>query len=52
MPDTIAANHTVAIDDVEYQTGMLARLYRPSGTGPFPAAAPGAWRGLDQQGPH
>jgi hypothetical protein len=31
MPDTITANHTVAIEDVEYQKGMLARLYRPSG---------------------
>ena len=29
MPDTITANHTVAIEDVEYQKGMSARLYRP-----------------------
>ena len=52
MPDTITASHTVAIEDVEYQKGMLARLYRPSGAGPFPARAAGAWRRLDQQGPH
>ena len=38
MPDTITASHTIAIEDVEYQKGMLARLYRPSGAGPFPAA--------------
>jgi hypothetical protein len=38
MPDTITASHTVAVEDVEYQKGMLARLYRPSGAGPFPGA--------------
>src|SRR5262249_9441916 len=51
MPDTITANHTVAIDDVEYQKGMLARLYRPSGAGPFPAALQvhgGAWTSKDR----
>ena len=51
MPDTIAANHTVAIEDVEYQKGMLARLYRPSGAGPFPAALQvhgGAWTSKDR----
>ena len=51
MPDTITANHTVAIEDVEYQKEMLARLYRPSGAGPFPAALQvhgGAWTGKDR----
>ena len=51
MPDTITANHTVAIEDVEYQKGMLARLYRPSGAGPFPAALQvhgGAWTSKDR----
>ena len=51
MPDTIAANHTVAIEDVEYQKGMLARLYRPSGAGPFPTALQvhgGAWTSKDR----
>jgi len=51
MPDTIAANHTVAIEDVEYQKGMFARLYRPSGAGPFPAALQvhgGAWTSKDR----
>jgi hypothetical protein len=38
MPDTITASHTIAIEDAEYQKGMLARLYRPSGAGPFPGA--------------
>jgi acetyl esterase/lipase len=51
MPDTITANHTVAIEDLEYQKGMLARLYRPSGAGPFPAALQvhgGAWTSKDR----
>ena len=51
MPDTITANQTVAIEDVEYQKGMLARLYRPSGAGPFPAALQvhgGAWTSKDR----
>ena len=51
MPDTITANHTIAIEDVEYQKGMLARLYRPSGAGPFPAALQvhgGAWTSKDR----
>src|ERR1700739_4174302 len=51
MPDTITANPPVAIEDVEYQKGMLARLYRPSGTGPFPAAVQvhgGAWTSKDR----
>ena len=51
MPDTITVDHTVAIEDVEYQKGMLARLYRPSGAGPFPAALQvhgGAWTSKDR----
>ncbi|HUI33910.1 MAG TPA: hypothetical protein VLX67_00130, partial [Stellaceae bacterium] len=51
MPDTITATrHDVRVEDVEYQRqggkAMLARLYRPSGTGPYPAALQvhgGAW---------
>ncbi|HTT81204.1 MAG TPA: alpha/beta hydrolase [Stellaceae bacterium] len=56
MPDTLAATrHEVRIEDVEYQRqggkAMLARLYRPSGTGPFPAALQvhgGAWVNKDR----
>ena len=52
MPDTIVdTRHTVTIEDVEYQQGMLARLYRPTGTGPFPAALQvhgGAWTSKDR----
>jgi acetyl esterase/lipase len=51
MPDTIAASHAITIEDVEYQPGMLARLYRPKGTGPFPAALQvhgGAWTSKDR----
>ena len=50
MPDTIAS-HAVTIEDVEYQPGMLARLYRPGGKGPFPAALQvhgGAWTSKDR----
>ena len=52
MPTTTLADarHEVRVEDVEYQrqggTAMLARLYRPAGTGPFPAALQvhgGAW---------
>ena len=35
MNDTITASHAITIEDVEYQPGMLARLYRPKGTGPL-----------------
>lgn len=49
------ARHQVAIEDVEYQRqagrAMLARLYRPSGVGPFPAAVQvhgGAWTSKDR----
>jgi acetyl esterase/lipase len=57
MPDTITAeaSQDVRIEDVEYQRqagrALLARLYRPSGTGPFPAALQvhgGAWVNKDR----
>ena len=38
-------------DDVEYQPGLLARLYQPIGQGPFPAVLEvhgGAWTGGDR----
>ncbi len=50
MPTTTLAEakHEVRVEDVEYQRqggkAMLARVYRPSGTGPYPAALQGAWR--------
>ena len=56
MAITLAeARHDVAIEDVEYQRRdgqpLLARLYRPSGEGPFPAALQihgGAWVNKDR----
>lgn len=36
----------VRIEDIEYRPGLLARLYRPEGSGPFPAIVEihgGAW---------
>jgi acetyl esterase len=49
------ARHDVRIEDVEYQRQggrpLLARLYRPSGLGPFPAALQvhgGAWVNKDR----
>ena len=57
MPPTLAANarHEVRVEDVEYQRqsgrALLARLYRPSGAGPFPAALQvhgGAWVNKDR----
>ncbi|HJU20224.1 MAG TPA: alpha/beta hydrolase [Stellaceae bacterium] len=55
---TILAGETrpaIAIEDVEYQRqggrALSARLYRPSGTGPFPAALQvhgGAWTSKDR----
>ena len=51
MPDTIVASHAITVEDVEYQPGMLARLYRPRGTGPCPAALQihgGAWTSKDR----
>ena len=45
----------IRIEDVEYQRqggrALLARLYRPAGTGPFPAVVQvhgGAWVGKDR----
>lgn len=50
-----AIRHQVTIEDVEYQRqggrALLARLYRPSGDGPFPAALQvhgGAWTSKDR----
>ena len=51
MPDTLVASHAITVEDVEYQPGLLARLYRPAGTGPFPAALQvhgGAWTSKDR----
>jgi acetyl esterase/lipase len=49
------ARHDVAVEDVEYQRqggrALLARIYRPSGVGPFPAAIQihgGAWVNKDR----
>src|SRR6516165_10962195 len=55
--DSMAADthHSVAIEDLEYQRqngrALLARLYRPSGPGPFPASLQvhgGAWVNKDR----
>lgn len=50
-----AAKHDIRVEDVEYQRqagkAMLARLYRPSGAGPFPAVLQvhgGAWTSKDR----
>jgi acetyl esterase len=57
MPTPFAADarHEVRIEDVEYQRqggrALLARLYRPNGPGPFPAALQvhgGAWVNKDR----
>ena len=47
--------HDIRIEDIEYQRqggqAMLARLYQPSGSGPFPAALQvhgGAWTSKDR----
>jgi acetyl esterase len=52
---TTETRHGIVIEDVEYQRqggrALLARLYRPSGTGPFPAALQvhgGAWTSKDR----
>ncbi len=51
----VEGRHDVAVEDVEYQRQngqpLLARLYRPSGNRPFPAALQihgGAWVGKDR----
>ena len=55
MADQIAATHAVAVSDVEYlhhpDGALLARLYRPEGSGPFPAIVEvhgGAWVNNDR----
>jgi acetyl esterase len=57
MPTTLEAEtrHNVRVEDVEYQRQggrpLLARLYRPGGVGPFPAALQvhgGAWVSKDR----
>jgi len=49
------SKHDVTVEDIEYQRqdgkAMLARLYQPSGTGPFPAGLQvhgGAWTSKDR----
>src|SRR5262249_57568962 len=49
--DTVGGSQGMTGEDVEYQPGLLARLYRPAGTGPFPAALQvhgGAWTSKDR----
>jgi acetyl esterase/lipase len=44
------ARLAVTYRDVEYQPGLLARIYQPEGTGPFPAMVSvhgGAWEGKE-----
>ncbi len=55
MADQIAAAHPLVIQDIEYlrhgEQGLLARLYRPEGSGPFPAIVEvhgGAWVNNDR----
>lgn len=51
MPETLVARHAITVEDVAYQPGLLARLYRPVGPGPFPAAVQvhgGAWTSKDR----
>ena len=49
MSSTLDAD--IRIEDVEYRPGLLARLYRPAGDGPFPAIVEvhgGAWVNSDR----
>jgi len=53
MPNDVAieANHEIETRDLEYRPGLLARLYRPKGAGPFPALVEvhgGAWASGDR----
>jgi acetyl esterase/lipase len=55
MADTMAARGAVRVEDVAYHrdgdTTLLARLYRPAGTGPFPVLIDlhgGAWTSGDR----
>ena len=41
----------IRVEDIEYRPGLLARLYRPAGAGPFPAIVDvhgGAWVNSDR----
>jgi acetyl esterase len=49
MSTTLDAD--IRVDDIEYRPGLLARLCRPSGSGPFPAIVDvhgGAWVNSDR----
>jgi acetyl esterase/lipase len=49
MSTTLDAD--IRIEDIEYRPGLLARLYRPAGAGPFPAVVDvhgGAWVNSDR----
>jgi acetyl esterase len=53
MPNDVAieARHEFEMRDLEYRPGLLARLYRPKGAGPFPALVEvhgGAWASGDR----
>ncbi|HEX3884003.1 MAG TPA: alpha/beta hydrolase [Stellaceae bacterium] len=53
MPNDVAieARHEVETRDLEYRPGLAARVYRPSGEGPFPALVEvhgGAWASGDR----
>lgn len=48
---SLALDADVRIEDIEYRPGLLARLYRPAGAGPFPAIVEvhgGAWVNSDR----
>lgn len=53
--DTVEPRYEIRVEDIEYQRqcgrSLLARLYRPSGAGPFPASVQvhgGAWTSKDR----
>jgi acetyl esterase len=55
MATAEAQNYSIEVEDVEYlrhgESGLLARLFRPRGTGPFPALVQlhgGAWCLMDR----
>ncbi len=53
MPNDVAidASHEIETRDLEYRPGLQARLYRPTGAGPFPALVEvhgGAWASGDR----
>ena len=53
MPNDVAIEprHEIEARDLEYRPGLLARLYRPKGAGPFPALVEvhgGAWASGDR----